>query len=836
MANLAGKNLGKYRVVARLGRGGMAEVYKAYQPGLDRYVSIKVLHSHLLDDEDFIGRFEREALATGKLRHPNIVQAVDFDREGEIHFMAMEFIDGPTLKNEMKTRRIEGKPFSLEEVARIFTALCSAIDYAHRRNMIHRDIKPANVMINQEGQVVLTDFGIAKIMGGTQYTRTGSLSGTPAYMSPEQGQGERADERSDIYALGVMLYEMVTGVVPYEADTPYAVIMKHITQPLPLPTKVNPSIPENVERVILKAMSKDPVDRYQTAGELASALREAVGLSPDDNLQKHPLVTVASPPVVEEVEYSTDRLTARQKTKANSGDGVTVWSRNSGSTTVTPAGKNRFLFPLLAGGGVIIVVLLTIIGFLILPESISEATPDVSATDAFVASISTSTAEAEQNTARAEALAATAAFLAPTETAEVQIAQETHAAATRTAQALESASLVQNILATAQAATAEAATARTVEAEAATAEALANATLTLTPTPTPTSAPTEAPTSTSTFTPVPIVEVPPTPTDTPTPAATPTLAATPTSEAPPLSGKLAFPVDNGAGKYNVHIVSMPEGNTVAVVPGARQPNFRLDGVKLLVNGEGGDFGENIFEANPAGVVEKPVSGSPSDLFPFYKPDGTTLVYSNPQLVYGSVGYQSYLFVQCALKPPSQESDKCAAIADFGLIIPPGAIGDIIGSHPVWTTSDLLAYKGCNSWAGGGSCGIYTVGSWAVKRTSNGELPRKILDGTSLTPTDAKAGLIAYQSRESGDWEAFVVSDNGAGAVNLSNSPSSRDGLGTISPDGKWLAFASDRSGGWAVYVVPTSGGQVQKLFDFPKANPWGTGDREWINERMSWAP
>ncbi|MCB0225324.1 MAG: serine/threonine protein kinase, partial [Anaerolineae bacterium] len=206
--------------MARLGRGGMAEVYKAYQPGLDRYVGIKVLHGHLVDDEDFVARFEREALATGKLRHPNIVQAVDFDRDGETYFLAMEFIDGPTLKDEMKARLAVNKPFTLKEISRIFTALCSAVDYAHKRSMIHRDIKPANVMINQEGNVVLTDFGIARIMEGTQYTQTGALSGTPAYMSPEQGKGEKADERSDIYALGVMLYEMVTGRVPYEADTP----------------------------------------------------------------------------------------------------------------------------------------------------------------------------------------------------------------------------------------------------------------------------------------------------------------------------------------------------------------------------------------------------------------------------------------------------------------------------------------------------------------------------------------------------------------------------------------------------------------------------------------
>ncbi|MEM7345361.1 MAG: protein kinase, partial [Chloroflexota bacterium] len=300
MAELVGRTVGKYRIVARLGRGGMAEVYKAYQPGLNRYVAIKVMHSHMTDDEDFVGRFEREALATGKLRHPNIVQALDFDRESDRYFMVMEYIDGPTLKGETRSRRTSNQDFSLKEIARIFTPLCSAIDYAHSQGMVHRDLKPANVMINEQGQIVLTDFGIARLAGATQYTATGALSGTPAYMSPEQGQGERGDERSDIYALGVMLYELVTGSVPYDADTPFAVIMKHINEPLPMPSKVNPELPEAIERIVLKAMSKDPDDRYQTAGEMAAALREAVGLNPGEG--NTPLPIIAPPLKIDELD------------------------------------------------------------------------------------------------------------------------------------------------------------------------------------------------------------------------------------------------------------------------------------------------------------------------------------------------------------------------------------------------------------------------------------------------------------------------------------------------------------------------------------------------------
>lgn len=834
MTTLVGKTLGKYRVVARLGRGGMAEVYKAYQPGLDRYVGIKVLHSHLTDDKDFVSRFEREALATGKLRHPNIVQAVDFDREGDTYFLAMEFIDGPTLKDEVKTRKIEGKPFTLKEVARIFTALCSAIDYAHRRGMVHRDIKPANVMINQEGQVVLTDFGIARIIDGTQFTQTGGLSGTPAYMSPEQGQGERGNERSDIYALGVMLYEMVTGMVPYEGDTPFAVIMKHISDPLPIPTSVNPDLPERVERVILKAMSKNPNDRYQSAGEMAQGLREAVGLAPDDNLQKHPLIPLTVPPQTPEIAHSTERLTAQHRVTAQKESGPTVLATASPPPPAIQTTNSLSVVPLLVGGAGLVVVLLGVIGYLVYSNMGTnlDPTPDSEATQVALSAGQTATAEAESAQAVVQASTATAEFVGPTQTAQAEATQAAALIATETVQFER----LGELLVQAQASTSEAATVQAleleatqvVEAETSTAEALKNtvptAEATSTPAATPTTAATLPPLNTATPT------VPPQPTDPPTPE------PTPTSPRPAISGKLAFPTDSGAGKYDVYIVSIADGERLGLIQGARQPNFRLDGQKLLINGEGGGFGENVFEASPFGAVERPISGSPSDLFPFYKPDGTTLTYSNPQLAFGSKGYQTYLFVQCGLKPPNQESDKCTAIADFGMIIPPGAIGDIIGSHPVWMTNDLLAYKGCNTWEGGGSCGIFSVGSWAVKRTSEGERPRKLADGASLTPTDAKAGLVAYMSRESGDWEVFVMGQDGAGAVNLSNGPGSQDGLGTLAPDGKWVAFASNRDGPWAIYVVPTSGGSVERLFDFPKANPWATGDRDWSNERMSWAP
>ncbi|MDX1521859.1 MAG: protein kinase, partial [Anaerolineae bacterium] len=365
MANLVGKTVDRYRIVAKLGRGGMAEVYKAYQPGLDRYVAIKVMLGHMDDDPDFVRRFGREARNVGNLRHPNIVQAYDFANEQGLYFMVMEYIDGPTLKEEIRARKKANKPFDLKEVAIVFTALCNAVDYAHKNKMIHRDIKPANVMITRDGQVVLTDFGIVRQMGATQHTATGALTGTPAYMSPEQGQGKKATEQSDIYALGVMLYEMVTGVVPFDAETPFAVIMKHVSEPLPLPTKKNPDLPPPVEQVILKTMSKKPEDRYQTAGELAKALRDAVEISYSE-LGK-PLQIVAPPPKVTDIDHPTGPITAQERaaTMGVPAGGATAVSMEEATVASTPppvavppAQKPLPMMPIFIGAGGLIVLLI----------------------------------------------------------------------------------------------------------------------------------------------------------------------------------------------------------------------------------------------------------------------------------------------------------------------------------------------------------------------------------------------------------------------------------------------------------------------------------------------
>ncbi|HZY45750.1 MAG TPA: protein kinase, partial [Anaerolineae bacterium] len=258
------------------------EVYKAYQPSLDRYVAIKLMHGFLADEKEFLIRFEREAKVVATLRHPNIVQVHDFDVDNGVYYMVMEYITGETLKGRLQTLEEHGEWVSTDDAARIILAVGSALKYAHERGMVHRDVKPANVMITEDGQVILTDFGIAKIVTSSNLTASGAMVGTPSYMAPEQGMGQPGDERSDIYSLGVMLYQLMIGRLPYDADTPLAVVLKHINDPLPLPRSVKPDLSEPLERVILKSLAKNPTDRYQKVSELLADLRQAVGMPVDE--------------------------------------------------------------------------------------------------------------------------------------------------------------------------------------------------------------------------------------------------------------------------------------------------------------------------------------------------------------------------------------------------------------------------------------------------------------------------------------------------------------------------------------------------------------------------
>jgi serine/threonine protein kinase len=269
-----GKTLGgRYRIEQLLGQGGMSAVYKAVDPNLRRVVAVKIIHSHLSDNPEFVRRFEEEAAAVAQLRHPNIIQVYDFNHDDDTYYMVMEFVPGETLQARLRHLNANGMRLSYPEAARLTANVTDAIDYAHRRNMIHRDIKPANIMLNLNGEAILMDFGIAKILGAEQHTATGAVIGTALYMSPEQIRGERIDHRSDVYSLGVTLFEMIHGRPPFEADSTMSLMMMHLNDPVPDLRQVQPDAPESLVQVIERCLAKDPNQRYQTAAELAAALK-----------------------------------------------------------------------------------------------------------------------------------------------------------------------------------------------------------------------------------------------------------------------------------------------------------------------------------------------------------------------------------------------------------------------------------------------------------------------------------------------------------------------------------------------------------------------------------
>lgn len=406
MQDLSGQNLGQYRVIEPIGQGGMASVFKGYQPGLDRYVAIKVLPPYYAHEPGFSARFEREAKAIAQLTHHHILPIHDYGQQDDLTYIVMQYIEGGTLKDLM------GRPVPLKEAARFVGEIASALDYAHQRGVLHRDVKPANVLIDQGRSrwSLLSDFGLARMVEGTsQLTGSGVGIGTPQYMSPEQGQGKKVDRRADVYSLGVVLYEMATGRVPFEAETPFAVVLKHIADPLPLPSTINPGVPPEVERVILKAMAKEPDGRFDTAGALADALRKAVSekpitISPPAEMEATPPLTaeIAPPSAPDVVMSSAEDVSAPSP--------VTP-------IPVAPARSRGWLWAVIAGlvalAGVAVVLVLAGAYAILRPSQTPEQQADATVNAAQIAAVQ----DLETATAGAGSAAAHTPTPRPTSTA-----------------------------------------------------------------------------------------------------------------------------------------------------------------------------------------------------------------------------------------------------------------------------------------------------------------------------------------------------------------------------------------------------------------------------------
>ena len=288
MPEWIGKTIGKVRIEKYLARGGMAEVYFGTHLSLDRPVAIKVLHSYIEEDATLLARFQREAKVVAGLRHPNIVQIFDFDAVEGHPYIVMEYLKGPTLATYLRGLHKRDERIPPHQVARLLKVVTAALDYAHGQGVVHRDIKPGNIMLHgradeipldkpltNDVEAILTDFGLVRIENSASQTASGMVSGTPAYMSPEQARGDKADHRTDIYSLGVVLYEMLAGRVPFESDSTLAVIYKHINEPPPPISGISPA----VQAVMDRALAKNPNDRYQTSREMAVDFYLAIGMN-----------------------------------------------------------------------------------------------------------------------------------------------------------------------------------------------------------------------------------------------------------------------------------------------------------------------------------------------------------------------------------------------------------------------------------------------------------------------------------------------------------------------------------------------------------------------------
>ncbi len=314
----------RYEIIETVGKGGMAIVYKAKCLVLNRYVALKVLRPEFREDKDFISRFKIEAQSAGSLSHPNIVSIYDVGQEGEIDYIVMEYVEGVTLKQYMDAKGIIPWREAVDYAAQI----CAGLDHAHRKGIIHKDIKPHNIMITREGTLKITDFGIAKVMSSSTIT-TGNANalGSVHYFSPEQARGGYTDAKTDIYSLGVVLYEMVTGKLPFEGDTAIAIAMQHIEKDAPLPTELNPDVPKSLENVIRRAMCKEQSARYDSVTQMLVDLKKVYTGNPVDYSDFASGATTVTPiirPEEREPEIPTELLGGKKKKKVNKKDLIGV--------------------------------------------------------------------------------------------------------------------------------------------------------------------------------------------------------------------------------------------------------------------------------------------------------------------------------------------------------------------------------------------------------------------------------------------------------------------------------------------------------------------------------
>jgi serine/threonine protein kinase len=373
MTDLSVSQLGQYKIIEKLGQGGMASVYKAHQVSMDRFVAVKVLPPVLKLDPDFVSRFRQEARIIASLEHSRILPVHDYGEEGDITYLVMRYLEGGTLHQ----RIVNEGPLSLEEAAHIIRQVAQGLQYAHGKNIIHRDMTSNNVMFDSVGDAYITDFGLAKMVAGSAHLTGHSVVGTPAYVAPEQALGDKPNSRTDIYSLGVVLYEMLVGDVPFHGDTPMAVIFQHVNEPLPDPRDIRSELPESVVNVIALATAKVPDERFDSPMQLADALDRAI---------KEPGNPIPAPQLSRLSMRSTSAEAAaiRQSQSAKAARTAPAEGRaktQAARSTAEPAsdGIPGWLIPVL---GLVALVLVGVLAVILLPRFQQAQAPQSTATSA----------------------------------------------------------------------------------------------------------------------------------------------------------------------------------------------------------------------------------------------------------------------------------------------------------------------------------------------------------------------------------------------------------------------------------------------------------------------
>ncbi len=770
MSSLIGQRLGQYEIVSLLGAGGMAYVYRARQTSIKRDVAVKVIKADLTDTPEsamFLTRFEREAQAVASLSHPHILKIFDYGQESGRVYLVMELLTGGSLANLIRQR-----PLTVLEVLRVLQQIGSALDYAHSRTIIHRDMKPQNVLLDEQGNAFLTDFGIAKLLSEANLTQSGIAMGTPAYMAPEQWQGQTIDGRADIYALGIMCYEMLTGTPPYVADTPFALMHKHFYESPPTLNLSRPDLPTAFSDVIAKAVAKSPDDRFTTAAQMTAAFESAMsGRSPERPIAAPSLSDQTEPLII----------------KSSPG------AAPKGTPLVTqppPADTRRTPWLPIGIAAVVLFVLVAAGAFLLSNRSsnASNVTPTVAVI-------------VPSSTAQGVVIQPTQATPTSTQTTVATLTSTQTTAATLSATPVVPSNTAATVISTTVAATlAPLAIATTAQPPTLTSTLPNTATQTLLPTETSTSIFTATPVPSATTAPSATLTQSPRPSATYTPTKLPTatldvertlqaLAATQTALI--IAAYTKTPTDSPTATASATLTpTTAVTNTPTQTPlPSLTPTIQPTGLGRIVYQNNRDGNVNIYTMKVDGTdIRQVTKGKGGNAEPAWSPDGKWIAYMSAQS-----GTMNQIYV---ISPDGTNQRRVTKAG-------------VDGSHPQWSPDG----KQIVFWAkrNNPKAGIYVInldGSNERRLSAN-----DVEDATPAWSPDGKT--IIFASARTGHNQIYAMDVDGKNVRPLT-SDTAYNGLPKYSPDGKFITFSSDRTGNFQIFVMNADGNDPRQL-TFSKA-------------------